>query len=131
MKQMFGKSSDLAAPGRAAFLLEGDILLSFAASDIIAFMLTREEVIHVARLARLQLSEEEQEHFREQLSAILDYAKRLQDLDTTDVLPMVGVQLDQQTLREDTPWNGLTIEQVLENAPEHHQEQFKVPPILD
>ena len=49
--------------------------------------ITREEVLHVARLARLSLLEAEAERLREQLSAILDYVKQLDRLDTRDVVP--------------------------------------------
>ena len=49
--------------------------------------LTREEVEHIAELAKLGLTEEEKEQFRNQLSAILDYARMLQQLDTDDVSP--------------------------------------------
>ena len=94
-------------------------------------MLTKEEVQHVARLARLALTEEEQDRYREQLSAILDYAQKLLELDTGDILPTSSVLPERTVLREDVPLPGLDITGALGNAPEQQDRQFKVPPILE
>ncbi len=93
--------------------------------------LTREEVEHIAALARLELTEEEKERYREQLSAILDYAARLQALDTSHISPTSTVLAQRATLRPDVAEPGLTTAQALDNAPKAEQQQFRVPPVLE
>jgi len=93
--------------------------------------LTLEEVEYIANLARLQLDEAEKSSFREQLSAILDYAARLQKLDTAGIPPTSSVVRSRGVLRRDEPRPGLTVEELLRNAPETEQKQFRVPPVLE
>lgn len=93
--------------------------------------LSREEVEHIANLARLQLSEEEKDRYREQLSAILEYAARLQTLDTADILPTSTVLAQKAALRPDLPRPGLTLDEALGNAPAAEQGQFRVPPVFE
>ena len=93
--------------------------------------LTSEEVQHIARLARLELTDEQQEHYREQLSAILDYIAKLRTLDTTDVPPTAGGGLTQMMLRRDESRPGLPTARLLENAPETEGDQFKIPPVFE
>ena len=93
--------------------------------------LTIEEVQHVARLARLELTPEQQDLYREQLSAILDYIARLRTLDTTDVPPTVGGGLSQMRLRSDDARPGLPIARLLEGAPDTEDDQFKIPPVFE
>ncbi len=93
--------------------------------------LTLAEVEHIAELARLELSAEEKERYRQQLSAILEYAARLQVLDTSDIPPTSSVLPPRSVLREDIARPSLSTAQVLQNAPRTEDDQFKVPPILD
>jgi aspartyl-tRNA(Asn)/glutamyl-tRNA(Gln) amidotransferase subunit C len=93
--------------------------------------LTRAEVEHIANLARLELSAEELEHFREQLSAILDYAARLQALDTSRVGPIAGMVLGEAPLRADEPAASLLPADLLRGAPQVEDQQFRVPPVLE
>lgn len=93
--------------------------------------LTREEVDHIAELARLELTEEEKALYREQLSAILDYAARLQALDTSQIPPTSSVLARKSVLRPDVPAQGLTPAEVLSNAPRAEQNQFRVPPVME
>ena len=93
--------------------------------------LTKEEVEHIADLARLKLSDEEKARYREQLSAVLDYAARLQSLDTTGIPPTSSVLPPRTVLRADEPKAGLTREELLANAPDISEAQFRVPPVLD
>lgn len=92
--------------------------------------MTKEEVIEVAHLARLAITDAEAEHFAEQLEAITNAMELLNELDTenveptTHVLPMVNV------LREDKSEPGLPRETVLKNVKEHEAGQVKVPTIL-
>jgi len=93
--------------------------------------LTLEEVRHIARLARLRLTAEEERRYAEQLSAILDYADRLKRVDTSGVPPMAGVQDLEAPLRPDAPRPGLARERALANAPAIADGMFLVPPVLD
>ncbi len=93
--------------------------------------LTLEQVEHIAELARLELTAEEKERYRQQLSAILEYAARLQSLDTSGIPPTSSVLPPRSVLREDEPRPGLPIEAVLRNAPQVEQDQFRVPPVLE
>lgn len=93
--------------------------------------LTIDEVRHIAHLARLRLTPEEEQRYAEQLSAILEYAGRLKRVDTSDVPPTAGVQDLRAPLRPDTPRPGLARERALANAPASADGMFLVPPILD
>jgi aspartyl-tRNA(Asn)/glutamyl-tRNA(Gln) amidotransferase subunit C len=93
--------------------------------------LTLQEVEHIAELARLSLSAEEKARYGEQLSAILDYAARLQALDTSGIPPTSSVLPPRSVLRLDEPRPGLSREDLLRNAPLTESNQFRVPPILN
>lgn len=98
---------------------------------MLAMHLTIEEVEHIADLARLELTEEEKSRFREQLSAILDYAARLQALDTSGISPTASVLQARSILRRDQARPGLSLEELMKNAPQAENGQFRVPPILE
>ncbi len=93
-------------------------------------MLTLQEVEHIAALARLELEPEEKESFRLQLSAILEYAARLQELDTGGIPPTSSVLPPHSVLRPDEVEPGLEIKAVLQNSPQSENDQFRVPPVL-
>jgi len=93
--------------------------------------LTPKEVEHIALLARLDLSPEEKEHFREQLSSILSHVAQLQKLDTSKISPTSSVLPPRSRLREDQITPGLNNEQALRNAPQVEKDQFRVPPVLE
>ena len=93
--------------------------------------LSLEEVEHIAALARLQLTAEEKETYRQQLSAILDHVARLQELDTSGIPPTSSVLPAHGLLREDVAAVGLTAAEALANAPLTQKSQFKVPPVLE
>jgi aspartyl-tRNA(Asn)/glutamyl-tRNA(Gln) amidotransferase subunit C len=93
--------------------------------------LTRKQVEHIAQLARLQLSDDEIDSYRAQLSAILEYASRLQTVDTSGIPPTSSVLPPRSVLREDKARPGLPNEDLLRNAPDTEDGQFRVPPILD
>jgi len=93
--------------------------------------LTLGEVEHIAALARLELSEEQKTLYREQLSAILDYVARLQQLDTENVPPMTGASVARMPLRSDEARPSLSGEELLANAPEKEANQFKIPPVFE
>lgn len=93
--------------------------------------LSHEEVEHIAKLARLELTEEEKVRYGGQLSAILDHVAQLQQLDTASIPPMTAVFTGESHLRVDQPRPSLPTEELLKNAPSHEQEQFKIPPVFE
>ncbi len=93
--------------------------------------LTLAEVEHIAALARLELSTEEKTRYREQLSAILDYAARLQQLDTSGLVLSDTALPAGPPLRIDQVQPGLERGAALANAPQVENDQFRVPPVLE
>jgi aspartyl-tRNA(Asn)/glutamyl-tRNA(Gln) amidotransferase subunit C len=89
------------------------------------------QVEHVADLARLALTAEEKELFREQLSSILAYAESLQRLDTGDIPPTATVLPLQNVLRDDEVRPSLPRDDALANAPDVEDVFFRVPVILE
>ncbi len=85
----------------------------------------------MANLARLGLSPEEKERYREQLSAILDYAEMLNQLDTAAIPPTASVLPLRNVMRPDEPEPSLPPEDVLANAPRQEAGQFRVRAILE
>ena len=93
--------------------------------------LTLKEVEHIAHLARLELTGEEKNRYREQLSAILDHVTQLQELNTASIQPMTGVFSSENPLREDESRQGLTSQALLSSASEKERSQFKIPPVFE
>jgi aspartyl-tRNA(Asn)/glutamyl-tRNA(Gln) amidotransferase subunit C len=92
--------------------------------------LSIEEVEHIAALARLALTDAEKRQYSEQLSDILDYAARLDELDTDQIPPTASVLDMHLRLREDESRPGLSPNDVLKNAADTQDDQFKVPPVF-
>jgi len=90
--------------------------------------ITREEVLHVARLARLELTEDEVTRFQEQLSAILDAVSTVSELDLADVPPTSHPLEIANTWAEDVPHECLTLDEAFENAPDRDDDYFRSPP---
>lgn len=93
--------------------------------------LTLDQVRHVAALARLSLTPEEEQRYQSQLSAILDAVGQLEELDTTDVVPTSHANVLSQVLREDHAEQRLSLEKALANAPAKVGTSFAVPKILE
>jgi len=93
--------------------------------------LSREEVLHIARLARLGLSEEEVEKFREQLSNILENFEVLKKVDTTNVPPTAQSIALQSVMREDEVAPSFPPDEILTNAPRREGEFFRVKAVLE
>ena len=89
------------------------------------------QVEHVADLAQLTLSDQEKELFREQLSSILEYAQRLQQLDTSAIPPTATVLPLENVMRDDLVRPSLPREDVLANAPHTEDGYFRVPVVLE
>ena len=90
----------------------------------------REETLHIAKLARLRLSDHEVETFGAQLSEILDYVQQLNELDTTGVEPTTHAVPLVMALRPDAVEPRLTHDEVLANAPDAADGHFRVPKVV-
>jgi aspartyl-tRNA(Asn)/glutamyl-tRNA(Gln) amidotransferase subunit C len=90
--------------------------------------ITRDEVLHVARLARLELSDEEVAKFQEQLSDIIEAVSKVSELDLSDVPPTAHPLEIQNAWDEDVPRDCLPLEDVFANAPDRDDDYFRVPP---
>lgn len=93
--------------------------------------ITKENVKHVAHLARLSFSEDELETFTQQLDDIIGFAEQLNELDTENVEPTTHVLELSNVLRDDVSRDWLTREEALKNAPEKQDGQVKVPSVLE
>jgi aspartyl-tRNA(Asn)/glutamyl-tRNA(Gln) amidotransferase subunit C len=93
-------------------------------------MVTREDVIHIADLAKLDFSEEELEKFADEFSKILEYVSQLREVDTEGIEPTFSVSAKIQPLREDVVKPSLPKEEVLKNAPEEQYGYFKLPRMI-
>ena len=92
-------------------------------------MITVKDVEHVAKLARLDLTEEEKEKFTGQLGDVLKYVEQMNEVDTSNVVPMAHAIDFVNVMREDTPYYEQTKEELLMNAPDEENGFFKVPKI--
>jgi len=92
--------------------------------------LRKEEVEHVAKLARLAVSEEEKEAFGRQLSEILTYVGKLNELDTSKVEPTSHVLDLSNVFRDDVIRESLPPSEALANAPDRDADHFRVPKII-
>lgn len=93
--------------------------------------ISKEQVEHVANLARLKLTDEEQDQFTIQLNQILQFAEKLNELDTDQVKPTSHVLQMSNVFREDQVKPSLPHEKVFENAPNQHDGMFKVPAVFE
>lgn len=93
--------------------------------------ITADQVRHVAKLSRLQLTDEQIEQFRRQLGAILAYVDTLGELDTSDVEPTAHVLGLTNVLRDDAVRDSLGTQKALANAPQRDESFFAVPKVID
>ncbi len=92
--------------------------------------ISKEEVLHVAHLARLEFSEEEVELFTTQLADILDYVAQLNELDTSEIEPTYHAVPMSNVFRKDEVKPSSPVEDVLANAPERENGFFVVPKVI-
>ena len=90
--------------------------------------ITREEVLYVARLARLELSDDEVAKFQEQLSDILEAVSKVSELDLTGVPPTAHPLEIANAWAEDVPAPCLPLDEVFANAPDRDDDHFRTPP---
>jgi aspartyl-tRNA(Asn)/glutamyl-tRNA(Gln) amidotransferase subunit C len=89
------------------------------------------DIEHVARLARLELTDEEKARLREQLGVILEHAAKVGEVATSDVQPTAYAIPRSNVLRPDELVPSLSLQDVLANAPEVEADRFKVPRIVE
>jgi aspartyl-tRNA(Asn)/glutamyl-tRNA(Gln) amidotransferase subunit C len=92
--------------------------------------ITKDEVRHISLLSRLLFSDEEIEVFSKDLNSILEYVSKISELNTEDVEPTSHVVPLMNIMRDDVVKTSLTIDKVLQNAPDKEDECFKVPKII-
>jgi aspartyl-tRNA(Asn)/glutamyl-tRNA(Gln) amidotransferase subunit C len=90
--------------------------------------ISRDEVLHVARLARLELTDDEVTKFQEQLSAILEAVSKVSELDLGDIPPTAHPLEIENAWAEDEPRDCLPLDDVFANAPDRDGDYFRVPP---
>lgn len=93
--------------------------------------ITKDQVKHVAHLARLAITEDEAEALTKDLSAIIGYAAQLNELDTENIEPTTHVLDMKNVMRKDEPKKWITQEEALKNAPDTKDGHFRVPSILE
>lgn len=92
--------------------------------------LTKEEVLHVAKLARLEFSPDEIEKYQKELNDILDYIDMLGEVSASDVKPLSQVNDDTNNLRDDSVRKSLSVQEALLNAPEAEDGAVIVPKVV-
>lgn len=93
-------------------------------------MITKEEVEKIGRLSRLEIKDSEKESYIEELSKVLNYMEKLNELDTTNVEPTIVVLDLSNVFREDVVVESLDRELALKNGPDKDEEFFIVPQII-
>lgn len=94
-------------------------------------VLSEEEIKYIAKLSRLKLNENEVKEFTNQLNSILDYMKKLNEVDTEGIEPTSHAFKIVNVFRDDVVKDSRPIEDMLKNAPERHNEFYKVPKIIE
>ncbi len=94
-------------------------------------MITREELLKLAALARLRLDESEIERFQRDIAEMLEYVKQLEEVDTSSIESDEAILLSGNVLRDDETSPSLPVEEALKNAPERTGDYFKVPRVVD
>ena len=93
--------------------------------------LDKSEVAHVAHLARLEVNDAEMEKYSRELSPILDYVAKIQELETADIPATFQVLPRTNVFRQDESAESLSVEEALSNAPQREADYFKMPKILE
>lgn len=92
---------------------------------------TKKDVEHIAKLARLKVTEEEAEHYTGQLNQILEYVEKLNELDTENVEPLSHPVENINVFRDDKLKPSINTEDALKNAPHKDDQHFKVPKVIN
>jgi aspartyl-tRNA(Asn)/glutamyl-tRNA(Gln) amidotransferase subunit C len=84
----------------------------------------------IAHLARLELSEQQTAKMQQDMNAVLDWMRKLDEIDTKDVEPLIHLSYEMNVLRDDTVGNQISHEQGLKNAPKKDSNYFRVPKVV-
>jgi aspartyl-tRNA(Asn)/glutamyl-tRNA(Gln) amidotransferase subunit C len=93
--------------------------------------LSIKDVEHVAKLARLELTEQDKNKFTNQLANILGYIEKLNEIDTSKVEPMMHSISDENVVRQDTAITSISHDEIMQNAPEKEGNFFKVKKVIE
>ena len=93
--------------------------------------ITRKDVNHIAKLARLDLTEDEKETYQKSLTSILEFADKLNDLDLDDVPPTAHAVAQQNVIRKDEVNSSLAVDRALANAAKSQDDQFAIQAVFD
>lgn len=93
-------------------------------------MITREKVLHIAKLSRLKLTDEEVEHYTGQLASVLSYVEQLETAPTEGIDPGDTIAPMHDALRDDVPVASLPREEILQNGPQIVNDHFAVPKVI-
>ncbi|QJD94468.1 Asp-tRNA(Asn)/Glu-tRNA(Gln) amidotransferase subunit GatC [Mucilaginibacter robiniae] len=91
----------------------------------------KDTVARIAHLARLEVNEQESEELVQDMTKILDFMAKLNEIDTTQVEPLIYMTNEVNTLREDVIKQEITHEEALQNAPEHDGKHFLVAKVIE
>jgi aspartyl-tRNA(Asn)/glutamyl-tRNA(Gln) amidotransferase subunit C len=92
--------------------------------------LSRDDILHVAKLARLELTDDEIARFSTELTAILDYVEQLKGVDVEDVAPTSHTLPLKNVLRDDVVTPAFSPEKIMSGAPDVENNCYKVPPVI-
>ncbi len=92
---------------------------------------TKEVVDHIAKLARLDLTDEEKEKYQQSMASVLDYADKLNDLDLDDVPPTAHAVAQQNVIRRDEVNSSLAVDRALANAAKAQDDQFAIQAVFE
>ena len=92
---------------------------------------TKEVVDHIAKLARLDLTDEEKEKYQQSMASVLDYADKLNDLDLDDVPPTAHAVAQQNVIRKDEVNSSLAVDRALANAAKAQDDQFAIQAVFE
>lgn len=93
--------------------------------------ITKEQVHNIAKLARLEITDEEAEKYSHEVGSMIELAEQLNEVDTTNVEPTTHISSVKNVMRKDEPKEWITRDDALKNAPDHKDGLFRVPSILD
>lgn len=113
------------------FMLQNLLHQYLTSVESVTMNISTADVEHVARLARLELSEEEKKLFAGQMGAILGYVEKLKELDTEGVLPTSHAVPMENSFREDNAAQSIGVEKALANAPDRAGSFYRVPKVIE
>ena len=93
--------------------------------------LTEDEIMHLERLARVRLSKEARDKLKQQLARIIDFVRKLSEIDTSGYVPRAYVERFECYMRDDFVGSCLSRDTIMAEAPDNEDGLFKVPPVIE